>query len=320
MESVASTGASGGPPPSSARTWRHVLPWLAAGLPAGLTLAIVVTLLGASHLQDFGPRFLGWNAANRGIAVFVLGTFLTSVPALLGAMLVGLGIAIASTTYLPRLLAAWLDPIVDLLSGIPSIVYGLWGFLVVAPFFGRQIFPWTAVHLAWLPGFAGNRISPSSTGDGLALAIVVLTLMILPITTLLMREALRTVPVDLWESGLALGATRWEVTRRIAVPYAKRGIWGAAFLGFGRAVGETVAVFMVIDQLARVPVNVYGGTATMATLLIGAIDEAFQSGTTGMLELHFLAELALVLLGVTFAVNFLGRWFVRRTFSEVAGI
>ncbi len=321
---------SSGPPesrqpvPPAAAGVRHILrkvvPYVPALIPLGLTLAIVFTLLYESHLQNFGWAFFGFNFADYGIMIFVVGSFLTSVPALLLAMLIGLGISIASTTYLPRFVSAWLDPFVDLLAGIPSIIYGIWGYFVVAPYFGVNVWPWSVMHLGWIPGFGRAQFSPAPSGDGLALAIIILTLMILPITTLLMRDALRSVPRDLWESGLALGATRWEVTRRVAIPYAKRGVWGAAFLGFGRAIGETVAVAMVIDQAQKLPLNVYDGTSTMASLIIETIDSAFILTPQGVLYLRFLTELALILLAITLAVNIAGRWIIRRTFTEVAGI
>ncbi len=294
-----------------ARWW----PYAPALIPVALTLAIVASLVGASALQNFGWGFFSFNVTKYGILIFVVGSFLTSLPALALAMLIGLGIAVASTTFLPGWLSSWLDPFVDLLAGIPSIIYGLWGFLIVAPFFGHDIFPWLAPLLSGIPGFHTAVNSPSKEGTGLALAIVILTLMILPITTLLMRDALRSVPRDLWESGLALGATRLEVASRVAIPYSKRGIWGAAFLGFGRAFGETVAVFMVISQVQRLPTNVYGGTSTMASLIISEINDNL-SGT----GLHYLAEIALVLLAITLAVNIAGRWMIRRTFTDVAGI
>lgn len=296
------------------------MPYAPALVPLAVTLWLIAALLSASHLQNFGWGFFGFNASQYGIAILVVGSFLTSLPALVLAMLIGLGVAVASATYLPRLVAAWLDPFVDLLAGIPSIVYGLWGWLVLAPFLGQNVYPWTATHLTWVPGFAPNRLSPEPNGLGLATAIIILTFMVLPITTVLMRDALRSVPRDLWESGLALGATRWEVNRRIAIPYAKRGIWGAAFLGFGRAIGETVAVYMVIDQVYRLPTNIYAGTSTMASLIIATIDAAFETTPSGTTYLHFLTELALVLLAITLAVNIAGRWMIRRTYTEVAGL
>ena len=309
--------------PTNGRGWSvaRLLPYVPALIPLAVTVAILVTLVSASQFHNFGWAFFGFDYGSWGIMTFVVGSFLTSVPALAISMLVGLGIAIASTTYLPRILAAWLDPFVDLLAGIPSIVYGLWGLLVIAPYFGTTIFPWSATHLSWIPGFAPAQFAPTpGIGTSLALAIIVLTLMILPITTLLMRDALKAVPRDLWESGLALGATPWEVTRRVALPYAKRGVWGAAFLGFGRAIGETVAVFMVIDQIERLPVNIYGGTSTMASLIIGTFDNALLTNSYGHTYLHYLAELAIVLLGITLLVNVAGRWFIRRTYTEVAGL
>jgi phosphate transport system permease protein len=325
--SQASTDAT---PPSAVRArlgriagWLWWWPFAVALIPLALTAAIVLTLLHASALENFGWSFWSFNVSQHGVLVYVTGSFLTAVPALLLAMLIGLGIAIASTTYLPRLLSAVLDPCVDLLAGIPSIVYGIWGYFVVAPFFGTNVFSWTAVHLTFLPGFSpthDSTLPEIATGDGLALAILILTLMILPITTLLIRDALQAVPRDLWESGLALGATRWEVTRRVAVPYARRGVWGAAFLGFGRAIGETVAVFMVIEQSAKLPTNVYAGTSTIASLIIGSIDSAMELNPGGVQELHFLCELSLLLLAITLGVNVAGRLLIRRAYTAHGGV
>lgn len=278
----------------------------------------MVSLLVASRLHNFGWLFFSFNAAADGIMVYVTGSFLTAVPALVLAMLVGLGIAVASTTYLPRLVSAWLDPFVDVLAGIPSIVYGIWGFYVVGPYLGATVFPWTAEHVGFLPGLGATAFSPAASGQGLALAIVILFLMILPITTLLVRDALRAIPRDLWESGLALGATRWEVVRRVALPYAKRGVWAAGFLGFGRAIGETVGVAMVIGQAAKLPGNAYDGTSTMASLIINTVDSAFELGNT--IYLQFLAELGIVLFAITLVVNLAGRLYLRRTYTEVAGL
>ncbi len=299
---------------------RRLLAYIPALIPLAITGAVVLVLLQASHFENFGLAFWSFNTAANGIMVYVTGSFLTSVPALVLAMAIGLAIAIASATYLPGWLATWADPFVDLLAGIPSIVYGIWGWIVIEPFFKADIYPWMTLHLAWLPGFAANRTAPAGDGASVLLAIVILFLMILPVTTLLMRDALRSVPRELWESGLALGATRWEVTRRVSIPYCRRGIWGAAFLGFGRAMGETVAVFMVIGQIARLPTNIYDNTSTMATIIIAEIDTAFEKNAVGYQTLHFLAELALVLMGISLAVNLAGRWMIRRTFTEVAGV
>ena len=285
----------------------------------GALLAMVLVLVYASRLESL-PGFFGfdWTGSARntwGIGVFVVGSLLTSVPALVLSMGAGLGIAIASTTYTPRLVARLLDPFVDLLAGIPSVVYGIWAFLILGPIFGRLLNPWLAAHVGFVPGFGPP--SGSALGVGLPLSITILTLMALPITTLLIRDALRAVPRDLWESGLALGATRWEVVRRVAIPYSTRGIVSAAFLGFGRAFGETVAVAMVIGTVTQFPTNFYGTTTTMATEMFQNLDGAF-------VDAHLLAalcEIGLVLLAITLAVNLVGRRLVSRLATfEVAGL
>jgi phosphate transport system permease protein len=340
------------PPPSSpsiptalprratlARRLRKAIPYVPALVPVAILVTMVISLLAMAgmslqfSLYPFrfvfhGPVNFGWGffgsdfnplpsrgAPSWGILVFIVGSFLTAVPALVLAMLVGLGIAIASTSYLPRFLSRFLDPFVDLLAGIPSVIYGIWAFVLIGPYFGTVLNPWLADHLNFIPGF-GGRPGPT-TGDGLPLAIFVLTLMVLPITTLLIRDALRSVPRDLWESGLALGATRWEVTRRVSLPYALRGILSAGFLGFGRAFGETVAVAMILGVNAAFPVNFYSGTSTMAATMFELLDSAYGNSQF----LAVLSEMALVLLAITLTVNLLGRRFVS-TFAgyEIAGM
>jgi len=295
--------------------------YIPAVVPAAIVIAIAATLLEASHLHNFGAAFFGltFNSSTNqfGMLVFIVGSLLTAIPALLLSMGIGLGIAIASTTYLPRYLARILDPFVDLLAGIPSVVYGIWAFVVVAPIFGLVLNPWAVEHLSFVPGFAGNSLSPTTAGYGLPISIFVLTLMALPITTLLIRDALQSIPKDLWESGLALGATRWEVVRRVSLRQGSRGIWSAAFLGFGRAMGETVAVAMVIGSTAKLPTNVYDVTYTMASFMFETLDAAYGNS----LYLSALAELALVLLAITFAVNLVGRRLVAHIYAEqVAGL
>jgi phosphate transport system permease protein len=322
------------PPPDTGETGRaatglgqqitNLIAYVPALVPAAILVAIAVVLLRASEFHNFGLGFWGIsfnsNVNQYGMAVFIIGSFLTALPALFLSMVIGLGIAIASTTYLPSLLSKILDPFVDLLAGIPSVVYGIWAFLVLAPVFGDQINPWAVGHLSFIPGFAAHTsfpVSPTSAGTGLPLAIIVLTLMALPITTLLIRDALRSIPKDLWESGLALGATRWEVVRKVSIRHGSRGIISAAFLGFGRAIGETVAVAMVIGASDRLPVNVYDSTWTMAAFMYESLDAAYGDPTF----LAALAELALVLLAITFVANILGRRLVSHIYAEeVAGI
>jgi len=318
---------------------RRIVPLIPALVPLAIVATMIVCLLEMAGLSvqlslsplalhvrwpvNFGWEFWGPNfnpqpahgAAQWGIQVFIVGSFLTAVPALFLSMGIGLGIAIASTSYLPRFVSRVLDPFVDLLAGIPSVIYGIWAFILIGPIFGMIINPWAATHLAFLPGFSGK---PGPTeGDGIPLAVFVLTLMALPITTLLIRDALRSVPRDLWESGLALGATRWETTRKVCLPYGLRGILSAGFLGFGRAFGETVAVAMILGLNPAFPLNVYGQTSTMAATMFLLLDSAY--GSTDFLAL--LAEMALVLLAITLTVNIVGRRFVSTfTAYEIAGL
>ncbi len=292
-------------------------------VPTGIIVAMIVVLAYVSRLVYLNGFFgLAWTAPNGdnapplwGIGVFVIGSFLTATPALVLSMGIGLGIAIATTVYLPRIASRLLDPFVDLLAGIPSVVYGLWAFLVLGPVFGKVFTPWMVDHLGFLPGFGPPQ--GSALGVGLPLSVTILTLMALPITTLLIRDALRAVPKDLWESGLALGATRWEVVRKVALPYSTRAIVSAAFLGFGRAFGETVAVAMVIGFVFHLPVNVYGTTGTMAAIMFQQLDAAYGDSQF----LAVLAEIGLVLLAITLVVNLVGRRLVSNLAKfEVAGL
>lgn len=299
----------------------RIVPYIPALIPAAIVIAIALTLIRATGFHNFGWGFFEPGSASNpyGVLVEIVGSFLTAVPALFLSMVLGLGIAIASVVYLPPFISRILDPFVDLLAGIPSVVYGIWAFVVIAPIFGTIINPWAVAHLSFIPGFSPVTIPPSPTtaGTGLPLAILVLTLMALPITTLLIRDALRSIPKDLWESGLALGATRWEVMRRVGLRQGSRGIVSAAFLGFGRAIGETVAVAMVIGSDGRFPVNVYDVTDTMAAFMFETLDAAYAHP----LLLQNLAELALLLLAITLAVNLIGRRLVSHIYAqEVPGL
>jgi phosphate transport system permease protein len=322
--------APSGPPRQARGLLKQAPPFVLALVPAAIVVAIVASLLHAAGLTitlhplrfhgitNFGWGFFGgnWNPPyDWGIAVFVVGSFVTAVPALFLSMAIGLGIAIASVTYLPRFLTRFLDPVVDLLAGIPSVIYGIWGYLLVAPYFGSTLNPWLYVHFHFLPSLGGTFPNPS--GLGIPVAVFILTLMALPITTLLIRDALRSVPRDLWESGLALGATRWETMRRVSIPYGRGGILSAGFLGFGRAFGETVAVAMVINLVAHYPLNFYSGTATVAAEMFSILDSAYGNSQF----LAALSEMALVLLSISLAVNVVGRLFIARlSATEIAGL
>lgn len=270
-------------------------------------MAIKASAAPFSFSDFFGSN---WNPSGTipsyGIMIMVVGTLITSLPALLFAMLIALGVGIASAVYLPRALSRSLDPFVDLLAGIPSVVLGLWAYIVIAPYFYSTLLPWMSSHLGFIPGF-GGPIPP--LGIGIPLTIFVLTLMILPISTVFVRDTLRSVPRDLWESGLALGATRWEVTRRISLRYGARGISSAALLGFSRAVGEAIAVSLVLGaNTLTYPTSIYSTSDTLAATILQYYDSGF--GDPNLLAA--LAEIGLILAAITLTANIVGRQLVRR--------
>lgn len=306
-------------PAAGPSAWRRWAGSPIALLPLALLGAIVGILLYASRLQYFGLSFWGpaWNPneldpaqATYGVLYFAIGTGITSAFAVLFAIALSLGLAISLVFYLPPSLARVLTLFVDLLAGIPSVVYGIWGYVVLAPYFSVSVYPTMVHYLGWLPGFSANNAELAG-GTGVLLAVILLTFMVVPLTTALVRDSLRSVPRDLEESGLALGATRWEVVRRVYLPLARKGIYSAVLLGLGRALGETVAVFMVIGNEVRLPPSIYSGTSTIATLLVGQFDAAFAYPDL----LRALIEIALVLFLITLGVNLIGR----RAFAE-AGV
>jgi len=291
----------------------HILELLPALVPLAIIVIVLVAMVGTTRgvpfsvLDFLGSSWLvqppGVAGSSYGVSTFIVGSLVTSLPALLLAMLIALGVAIASVVYLPRIATRFLDPFVDLLAGIPSIVFGLWAFIILRPYFQQSLTPWMAANLGFLPGFAGP-VSP--TGLGIPITVFILTLMILPISTLLIRDTLRAVPRELWESGLALGATRWEVTRRVSLRYGSRGISSAALLGFSRAIGEAVAVSFLIGGATNFPTNVYSTTNTLSALIIENLDSSFVNPQ----EFAALAEVGILLTAITLTVNIIARRFV----------
>ncbi len=310
------------PNPFSRRTLLRGLSSPVGWIPGIFLVAIVGVLLLSSHFQNFGLGFFGpaWNpnptdpsVATYGILYFVIGSAVTAGFALVLAMLLSLAIAISLVVFLPSPASRVLTSLTDLLAGIPSVVYGIWGYVILAPYFSKQLDPALSHALGWLPGFGGSPTEYAG-GTGLILAIFILTIMVVPLTTALLRESLRAIPREQVESGLALGATRWEVLRRVQIPWARRSIPSAVLLGFGRAVGETVAVFMVIGNEVKLPTSLFSGSSTMATLMVGQFDSAFEYPDL----LHALVEVALLLLAISLVVNLVGlRYFGSRGIVRV---
>ena len=191
---------------------------------------------------------------------------------------------------------------VELLAAIPSVVFGLWGYVLMIPFLSHYVFPAIASVLGFIPAFAG----PTGSGYGLLTAGIVLSLMIVPLIVATMRDAIAAQPATLRESALALGATRFETAANVLLPGTRRVLIGATFLALGRALGETMAVLMVSgNALNMLPYNIYAPVSTMAAFIVSQLDSALQD-PSGM-AIRSLAEIALVLSVISIIINVLAR-------------
>ncbi len=254
-------------------------------------------------LRQFGWRFLtnsDWDpvSLNLGAFSFIYGTLVSSSIALLIAVPLSVATAIYLTELAPRWLRQPLSLFIELLAAVPSVILGLWGFLVLVPWLREHLFLWLRDTFGFLPLFKGPIPGPCMLAAGMILAI-----MIIPIITSISREILRSVPPLQREAAYALGATRWEVTRIAVLSYAKRGLFGAVILGLGRALGETMAVTMVIGNG---PPEITARLLSPANTLTSKVANDFAEALPG-LYLNALFELGFVLLGVTVLVNILAQ-------------
>ena len=242
------------------------------------------------------------NRGEFGILPQIWGTLYSSGLGLLLGGFFGIAIALFLTQgFLPRNAALVLRNTVELLAAIPSVVYGLWGIYVVIPAI-RPAAGWLYEQLSWIPFF-----STSLSGPGLLPAVIVLAIMILPTVAALSQDALRAVPARTIEAVYGMGATRWEAITRVIVPTASRGIFGALVLGLGRALGETMALTMLLGNANQISLSLFAPSSTLASLLALNFTEA------GQLEIEALMYAALVLLLITLMVNLLGSAIVRRS-------
>ncbi|MGZ6677599.1 MAG: phosphate ABC transporter permease subunit PstC [Nocardioides sp.] len=278
-----------------------------AGLTILLALAGVAIFLTVEGVPAFSASKSDLFGASS-FATFVLpllfGTLLAATIALLIATPLALGVALVISHYAPRRMSKTIGYLVDLLAAVPSVVYGLWGI----GFLGTRLVPvydWLAVHASFLPFFHGPA---SATGRTILTAALVLAIMVLPIITAITREIFGQTPTLHQEAALALGATRWEMIRMAVFPYAKSGIVSAMMLGLGRALGETMAVAMVLSASGIVTFNLIGSNnpSTIAANIALQFPEA-----TG-LKVNALIASGLVLFVITFAVNFTARAIVAR--------
>ncbi|MCU1276568.1 MAG: Phosphate transport system permease protein [bacterium] len=287
--------------------------------------AVIVTLLGGSVLFIVGiivlvcarlsmPAFakLGffhflagsdWNPVEDsfGALPFLYGTLVTSAIAIVLAMPVAIGLALFLTEMSPAKVRRFVSFFVEILAAIPSVVYGLWGLLVLVPILRDVVEPALGRWLGWVPLFSGAPL-----GIGFLPAGIVLAIMILPTIASVTIEVLRTMPSALREGALALGATRWEAIRAVVLPYASRGIMGAVILGLARALGETMAVTMLIGNQPEIHGSLFAAGYSLPSVIANEFAEASGAVHTGAL-----AGLALVLFGVTLMLSAAARLLVR---------
>jgi phosphate transport system permease protein len=278
-------------------------------------MVVVMVRAAFPSIKTFGWRFLftsTWDpvAQHFGALPLIYGTIVSSLLALLIAVPLGIGAAV----FLSELAPSWISPpisfLIELLAAVPSVVYGLWGIFVLAPWLRTWVQPALGSALGFLPLFQGPPY-----GVGMLAAGLILAIMVVPFIIAVSREVLLAVPNTQREAALALGATRWETTRLAVLRYARSGLIGAVLLGLGRALGETMAVTMVIGNRAEISASLFAPGYTMASMIANEFAEA-----TSDLYLSALIEVGLLLFVVTVIVNALARllvWSVGGAVKEV---
>ncbi|NOT07846.1 MAG: phosphate ABC transporter permease subunit PstC [Gemmatimonadales bacterium] len=290
------------------RIFRALLTLAALAIPVLLGFLVYELVQGSElAIQRYGFRFLTtstWDPVTDefGALPLIFGTLLSSFLALLIAVPLSLGVAIFITEFAPSAIRRPIAFIVELLAAIPSVVYGLWGIFVLIPFLRTTVFTFLKGTFGFLPFFQGPVYGQSMLAAGIILAI-----MVMPYIMSVTREVLAVVPASQREAAMALGATRWEAAWTAVVPYARSGIVGAVILGLGRALGETMAVTMLIGNRHEIAASLFAPGYTMAA----AIANEFSEASTDM-HLAALSYVALVLFGVTVIVNALARVLIWR--------
>ena len=292
--------------------------WLTLGM--ALVVILLVFLIGwqlargsSLAIQKFGFHFLvtsTWDpvAEQFGALPFIYGTLVSSLIALIIAVPLSIATAVFLTELAPLWIRQALVSLIEMLAAIPSVILGLWGIFVMIPWLRDYPFPVLKKAFAWTPLFTGPIYGPSMLAGGIIIAI-----MILPIIISVSREILRSVPNLQREAAYALGATRWEVTRIAVLSYAKKGLFGAVILGLGRALGETMAVTMVIGNTPQIAASLFKPGYTLASVIANEFTEA-----TSDLYLQALFELGLVLFGVTILVNLLAQLLLKTITAKSA--
>ena len=275
---------------------------------------------GASILTD-----LTWNIGNQygtgssvhngvsaepgaefGGLVFLVGTLLSALLAMLFAVPLALGVTLTIVYRLPQQLRLPVNALVELMAGIPSVVYGLWGAIVLVPWIGNDVAPAITTHLAFIPFLGGD----AGSGNGLFAAAIVLAIMVTPIMVATVRDVLLAQPKSIFEASMALGSTSWQAVIHAVLPSVRIGIVGSVLVAFGRALGETMAVLMVGGSAINIlPHNIFSPINTIAAVIVSQLESAV-SDASGVAQ-RSLAELALLLFVISLTVNTVARLAIR---------
>ncbi len=303
---------------TTSRTWYHYVLLAACVVFAAVSVGFV-----GSILQKSLPTWLhhpatvitgsGWQSPTGpfGGLAMIVGTLETSLIALVIAVLIGLGTSISIVFFIPRRLRNIVATLVELLAAVPSIVYGLWGYLVLAPWMYKSVDPWLN---SW--PFARTLFGDPSQqyGPSLLLAAIVLGVMILPTFVAISREVIAVVPQDLIEASLSLGATRWQVIRKVVLPTSRIGLFGATFLALARATGETVAVALIAGGVAKVQFHWLDPGTSIASWIATEFGEAQGN------EISALMALGVLLMLLSFSLSLVSRWLVSRQRKVLAKV
>jgi phosphate transport system permease protein len=260
-------------------------------------------------IEKYGLSFVfqqGWNPVTNefGALDFIFGTVMTSFGAVLLAAPLSIAIGLYLSELAPRGVRGVVGSLVEMLAAIPSVVLGLWGILVLGPFVAHHLGPFLADTLGWLPFFSGE---PTQNGSGQLTAVLVLTIMIVPISSSICRELFLSVPRDLEDGAIALGATRWEMVRDVVVHYTRGGVVAAIILGLGRAIGEAIAVTQVIGGQTGIHWSLFATGDTLASRIA-----AQYQGAASNLQVASIVYLALILLVISLVANFAAQLIVKR--------
>ncbi|EFG83303.1 phosphate ABC transporter permease subunit PstC [Novacetimonas hansenii] len=288
--------------------------WLILLVMAGIIIVLVAG--GWRALANFGPQFFtstAWDPVTQhfGAATSIFGTLVTTLVALVFAVPFAFGVAFWLVEMAPPALARVIETAVQLLAAVPSIIFGMWGFFIVVPFMAHHVEPATKHMLGHVPG-VGLLFSGAPYGTGLLTGGVVLALMVTPFICSVMSDVFTSIPAVLKESAFGLGATRWEVMRKVVVPWSRQAVMGGIMLGTGRALGETMAVTFVIGNANHMGWSLFAPGNTIASLI--ALE--FPESPAGSLKLSALLALGAILMIISFITLACSRIFLRRGAAE----